>query len=155
MKSLTRFPTFDPNFYLDIQVNPPSSGSQENPTSWLVTSSLTIFTCKKQRTNFKYHFFILLPATHFQISIYTHQHRIIKKTTGGNKIDHLSLFQLSPQRHLFSYRNSRHTPANTHTTGLYTVQLISNCRTVATKPCKTPGDDGSISQNGSKCMICA
>ena len=83
VKSLTHFPTFDPNFHLDIQVNPPSSGSQENPTSWLVTSSLTIFTCKKQLTNFKYHFFILLPATHFQISIYTHQHRIIKKKQLG------------------------------------------------------------------------
>ena len=85
MKSLTHFPTFDPNFHLDIQVNPPSSGSQENPTSWLVTSSLTIFTCKKQLTNFKYHFFILLPATHFQISIYTHQHRIIKKNNWGKQ----------------------------------------------------------------------
>ena len=62
-------------------------------------------------------------------------------------------------RHLFS---SRQTPTwpfqpntwQTHTTGLNTFELVSNCRTVTAIACITPGKNGSVFQNCSKGLTC-
>ena len=68
----------------------------------------------------------------------------------------LLVSQLRLHRHLFS---SRHTATwgifqPTHATGLNNLELISNCRTVTTTVCMTPGIDRSIFKNCSKRTTC-
>ena len=61
------------------------------------------------------------------------------------------LSTLDTRNHLafFSQTPGRHTQLN----GLYTLELISHCRTVAAIGCMTPGNDGSIFKNRSKGKI--